>query len=256
MATYEEKSINILGFTLALKIWNPKCTKRVLCLHGKMDNAASYDFLAPLLPEMQLIAVDFPGTGLSSSYPPGVMPHWRNDAFLLLHLINELGWGSFDIIGHSLGSLMATTLAIARPKHVDQLIFLDILGPTVNFTEKRLEYFQRDVETYLSYTSKSPTFFIDKEAAILDRMKIGNISYHAAEALVLRGTKKGKEGWHWTFDRRLRCVGSTLPGEDELLQMLHAVQAPICLIRAQKGLSYPEKIFQSRACKIKDLSIY
>ncbi len=77
MTNYEERYIKIPGFTLALKIWNPENPKPILCLHGKLDNAASFDFLAPLLPQHQLVAVDCPGTGLSGAYPDGVMPHWK-----------------------------------------------------------------------------------------------------------------------------------------------------------------------------------
>ncbi|KTC86096.1 MULTISPECIES: alpha/beta fold hydrolase [Legionella] len=256
MKIWEEKSIKIPGFTIGLKIWNAKSPKPVLCLHGKMDNAASFDFLAPLFPDRQLVAVDYPGTGFSSSYPEGVMPHWKNDAYLMLHLIKELGWNSFDIIAHSLGSLLATTIAIARPQQVGRMIFLDILGPTVNFIEQRMNYFQHDIETYLFYNSKQRTLFPDQNSAIQDRMKIGNISYQAAQALVERGTIKTKYGWHWNFDQRLRCLSSTLPCEDELREMLSAIEVPVGLIRAKQGVFYPDELFQSRAQTIKDLSIY
>ncbi|WP_419421350.1 alpha/beta fold hydrolase (plasmid) [Legionella sp. D16C41] len=251
----EERSINIPGFTISLKIWNIKCSNPILCLHGKMDNAASFDFLAPLLSDRQIIAVDYPGTGFSSSYPEGVMPNWKNDAYLMLHLINALGWQSFDIIAHSLGSLLAATIVAARPQQVGRVIFLDILGPTINFMEQRMSYFHSDIETYLSYNNRARTLFPDQETAIRDRMKIGNISSQAAQALVKRGTVKSDEGWHWTFDKRLRCVSSTLPGEDELRQMFKAIEVPVCLIRAKQGVVYPQDLFKSRAECLKDLIV-
>ncbi|STX52018.1 lipase A [Legionella busanensis] len=254
--TYEERSVSIFGFKIGLKIWNAQCPNLVLCLHGKMDNAASFDFLAPLFPEQQFVAVDYPGTGFSSSYPEGVMPNWKNDAYLMLHLIKKLGWQSFDIIAHSLGSLLAAIIAIARPQQVGRLVFLDILGPTLNFSEQRMNYFYYDLETYLSYNLKQRTCFPHQETAIRDRMKIGNISYQAAKALVVRGTIKSKNGWHWTFDQRLRCVSSTLPGEDELNQLFKAISIPVCLIRAKQGVAYPKEIFQSRAACLNKLTIY
>lgn len=256
MIICEEKNINLPGFTIGLKIWNAKCPKPVLCLPGKMDNAASFDLLAPLFPDRQFVAVDCPGTGFSSPYPAGVMPHWKNDAYLMLHLINVLGWDSFDIVAHSLGSLSATVMAIARPKQVSRIIFLDILGPTVNFIEQKWNYFHHDVETYLSYNPKQRTLFPNQTSAIQDRMKIGNISFQAAQALVSRGTIKNKDGWHWTFDKRLRCVSSTLPCEDELRGMFNVIETPVCLIRASKGVAYPENIFVSRAQSIRELTIH
>ncbi len=253
---YEEKKIKIPGFTIALKIWNPNCQNPILCLHGKMDSAASFDLLAPLFPDRQIVAVDCPGTGYSTHYPDGVMPNWKNDSYLMLHLIDILKWGNFDIISHSLGSLIATSLGIARPNQIGQIIFLDILGPKVNFIEQRIDFFHKDIETYLSYESVKHTLFPDKEMAIQDRMNIGAISYEAAKALVNRGTERSKRGWYWTFDRRLRCVSTTLPCEDELRQMFKALLSKVCLIRAKQGVSYPPDIFQSRAQCIQNLTIH
>lgn len=252
---YIEKTIDVPGFTLALKIWNEHCPKPVLCLHGKMDSAASFDFLAPLLPERQIIAVDFPGTGYSSHYSEGVLPSWKNDAYLMLHLIDALGLNSFDIIAHSLGSLIATMIGITKPKQVEKIVYLDILGPTYNFIEQKINYLLSDVDTYLSINSKRRTIFPSQQAAIQDRMRIGNISYTAAEAFVIRGTALNENGWYWTFDRRLRCVSSTLPCEDELRQMFYALKKTVCLIRANQGVKYPQDLFNCRVQCFHDLII-
>ncbi len=256
MMPYEERNIEIPGFTIAAKIWHAKNFKPVLCLHGKLDNAASFDLIAPHLPNMQLVAVDYPGTGFSSHYPNGCIPHWKNDAFLLLHLIKVMQWDKFDIIAHSLGSLLATIIAIAIPNQVEKMVFLDILGPTVNFIEKGINNLKRDVTTYLSNDQYFRTHFVNEESAIRDRMKIGNISFQAAQALVSRGTTKIDNKWVWTFDRRLRCIGAMVPYGDELRAMFKAIEIPVCLIRAKQGVPYPEKVFQDRAMSIKNFIIH
>jgi hypothetical protein len=46
----EEREIKLPGFTISLKIWNPKNSRPVLCLHGKLDNAASFYLLALFYP--------------------------------------------------------------------------------------------------------------------------------------------------------------------------------------------------------------
>ncbi len=256
MADFLEKKVTIQGITIAFKIWNPEQEHRIICLHGKMDNAASFDLLAPLLPNKQLIAIDLPGNGLSSHYPAGVIPHWKNDAYLVLQLIKELNWTNFNIIAHSLGSLLATIIAIAKPMQVKKMVFLDILGPTINFIENSMSYLHRDIEVFSTYAQQSRTLFPDLDTAIRDRMRIGNISFQAAQALATRGMVLSSKGWHWTFDKRLRCVSSTLPHEDELQQMYNALETPVCLIRAQQGVPYPAPIFKERANAIKNLSIY
>lgn len=253
---YQNTTINIPGFSLAVKLWHKKNLKPVLCLHGKMDNAGSFDLLAPFLTSFQLAAVDYPGVGYSSHYQDGVIPHWKNDAFLLLHLLDELKWSEFDIIAHSLGHLLAAFLAIIRPEQVKKIVFLDILGPTVNFIEQSTHFLQRDVHTFLTQNKHTPTVFSDKESAIHDRMKIGNISYQAAHALVNRGMVQSEEGWVWNFDRRLRCLSATVPHEDELRAMFKAIAVPVCLIRAKQGVPYPTDVYAERAAAIKNLTIY
>jgi pimeloyl-ACP methyl ester carboxylesterase len=71
------------GVKLAVKCWSnggsmTEPTKKILCLHGWLDNAASFNRLAPLLLDslsplsdeqqqqpMEIMALDFPGHGLS-----------------------------------------------------------------------------------------------------------------------------------------------------------------------------------------------
>ena len=50
-----------------------------LVLHGLLDNAGSFDSLMPLLtsalPRHSFLCLDYPGHGLSSHLPPGMMYH-------------------------------------------------------------------------------------------------------------------------------------------------------------------------------------
>ena len=55
-------------------------TRTWLALHGWLDNAGSFDLLAPGLvsdcPDLRLVCLDYPGHGLSSHLPPGQMYHF------------------------------------------------------------------------------------------------------------------------------------------------------------------------------------
>ena len=61
------------GVCIGVKEWGSG-PKRVLGLHGWLDNAATFDRLAPLLPlaDITLLAVDFVGHGKADWRPPGV----------------------------------------------------------------------------------------------------------------------------------------------------------------------------------------
>lgn len=248
-----EKYIDVQGFRLGLKIWGPDDGHPVLALHGMLDNAASYDLLAPYLSEFHLVAVDSPGTGRSSHYPPGILPYWKNDAFIILELLEALSWERFDIIGHSLGTILATVIATVIPERVRKLVFLDALGPLVSFQENHTKYLHQAALSYREYSTISPTSFPSKEAAIHDRMGDHRISYSASQALVERGTEEGPSGVVWTFDRRLRCDRSSFPFNDRVIAMLCAIEAPVCLIRASNGLRYPPEVYAARVAAVNHL---
>lgn len=255
MNSPEEVLIPIPGFAIAAKIWGHQNCPPLICLHGKLDNASSFDFLAPLLSGHRVVAIDAPGLGRSSHYPPGVMPSWKSDGFLLFHVMQALGFDEVDVVAHSLGSLAATMLAMSRNKIVKRLILLDVLGPKMSFAGNYERNFHYDVDTYISTNSLAPTVFADVDEAARERMKIGPLSYTAARALTERGTKLTEQGVIWTFDRRLRCLSTTLPHEDELLAMLKAVRIPVGLIKAKQGLSYPTDIFENRKRAIDNLKV-
>lgn len=256
MAQFEERQFEVPGFSLGVKLWGPKEGRPVLAFHGMLDNAASFDLLAPLLPSLRLAAVDSPGTGKSSHYPEGILPYWKGDAFLMLQLIETLGWKDFDIIAHSLGSILALTVAAIIPERVKKVVLLDVLGPIMAFQEKAGDYQKKAAELFLHYHERTPTLFPDKESAILDRMQSGRISYEAARVLVERGTKEVDRGYIWTFDRRLRCGAATFPFDDKVRSMLALVKSPVCLIRADKGLRYADAVFTARAAAVSDLHIH
>jgi len=207
------------------------------------------------LPDAYFIALDFPGVGYSSHYPKGSLANWKNDAFLMLKVAQELGLDHFDIIAHSYGSLAATLMAVAKPKLIGRLVFLDILGPKVNFIENYIIYLQKNVSDYLKNKGES-SLFVDLEYAIRERMKSGDISYQAAQALVKRGTKQTNQGIVWTFDPALWILSSFLPHDDELIILLKALTQPLCIIRADKGVPYPEHVWQNRAAAVKNLSVH
>jgi pimeloyl-ACP methyl ester carboxylesterase len=81
----------------------------IICIHGWLDNACSFDPLLPLImrPNMTAVAVDLPGHGFSShvhtSHYDSVM-----DGFNTINrVIRHFGWKKVTLLGHSLGSVIS-----------------------------------------------------------------------------------------------------------------------------------------------------
>ncbi|KAM9684515.1 serine hydrolase-like protein 2 isoform 5-T6 [Dama dama] len=140
---------------IAAKAWGSHQAAPVLCLHGWLNNANSFDRLIPLLPkDFHYVAMDFGGHGLSSHYSQGFPYYHQNfvsevrrvaaGCFLSgasqdtgtarlrptltwLHAFSALKWNRFSLLGHSFGGTVGGMFSCIFPEMVDKLILLDAL---------------------------------------------------------------------------------------------------------------------------------
>ncbi|XP_045867709.1 serine hydrolase-like protein 2 isoform X3 [Meles meles] len=111
---------------IAAKIWGSEQASPVLCLHGWLDNANSFDRLIPLLPkDFCYVAMDFGGHGLSSHYSPGLPYYQESFVSEIRRLVAALKWKRFSILGHSFGGAVGGTFSSIFPEMVNKLILLD-----------------------------------------------------------------------------------------------------------------------------------
>ncbi|KAM6213852.1 LOW QUALITY PROTEIN: serine hydrolase-like protein 2 [Sarcoramphus papa] len=89
---------------VAAKAWGPLEGHPVLCLHGWLDNANTFDKLIPLLPrDYYYVAMDFSGHGLSSHRPAGSPYHFLDYVSDVRRVAAALQWRRFTLMGHSMG---------------------------------------------------------------------------------------------------------------------------------------------------------
>jgi len=82
---------------LAAKTWHEETeeSKRILVLHGWMDNAGSFDNLMPHIKykdDLYIVALDLPGHGKSSQFPPGASYSDLNILMEIRRCLTELKW--------------------------------------------------------------------------------------------------------------------------------------------------------------------
>lgn len=76
------------------KWWGAKEIQPIVALHGRQDNAGSFDNLIPFLPKyISVLCLDLPGHGFSSQYPKGQFyyVHWEG-IILLRRVIKHYKW--------------------------------------------------------------------------------------------------------------------------------------------------------------------
>jgi len=91
----------------------------VLATHGWLDNASTFDLLAPRLEGCEVVALDLAGHGLSGSRSPDAAYNIWEDVGDLLAVCEQLGWARCNLLGHSRGAAIAMLFAGAFPEHVD-----------------------------------------------------------------------------------------------------------------------------------------
>jgi pimeloyl-ACP methyl ester carboxylesterase len=111
-----------------VRLWGEDGAPQLLMLHGWMDGAASFQFVADALKgNWQLIAPDWRGFGASE---PNDGPYWFPDylADLDAMLLHYASGDAICLLGHSMGGNVAGLYAGVRPERVRRLVLVEGLG--------------------------------------------------------------------------------------------------------------------------------
>lgn len=99
----------------------------LLLVHGftgcKEDFAEEVDLLADL--GYHVVAPDLRGHGDSEAPPDEDAYGLRRFADDVLSLADALGWMNFDLLGHSMGGMVAQLVVLGHPERVSRLILMD-----------------------------------------------------------------------------------------------------------------------------------
>jgi pimeloyl-ACP methyl ester carboxylesterase len=92
-------------------------------LHGLGDDADTWRHVIPLLTEnYRVIAPDLPGFGRSEAGPQ--KPSMTLFSAALLELLDQLSIQRAAWVGHSLGAMIAQSLALRHPERVERLVLI------------------------------------------------------------------------------------------------------------------------------------
>jgi pimeloyl-ACP methyl ester carboxylesterase len=253
----EERIITIPGYKIAAKEWGTKDGIPTIALHGWIDNAASFDFLAPLLPDLHILAIDSPGCGLSSHRGPGSIPSVVDEVFFILQMTQSLGWEKFHILGHSRGGVIGQLIAAGAPDRVESLILLDILGMLMASGTDMVDILRTSIKNLVYSPLSTPSVYPDLDKAARGRMASSIMNYESAMALTERGTSQVPGGYQWSFDRRELAFSTPLRFTQEMvLGFLSGIQAPTCVILAEEGYFKGDKGQDLLLSKIKNHALH
>lgn len=243
----EEILVRVGSLQLAAKQWGDRDKPALLALHGWLDNAASFDRLAPLLAEHRLIALDFAGHGFSDHRPDGVRYHLLDNVDDVLGFADALDLQQFNLLGHSMGAGVATYVASSFPERIMKLILIEGIGTQASPVEDAPAILRKAVEDMQKVSLKRKPQYESVEAAIRVRAQsIGGISEDAARLLCARGLEPAGEGVTWRSDPRLKMSSAMRLTEPMVLAHLAALTMPVLLIRGEQSFFVLNPLLQKR----------
>ena|SRR3989338_355871 len=252
--TWQEIQIAVPGFTLAAKTTGNPDRPALLALHGWLDNANSFDWLAALLPDYYFIALDLPGHGLSSHIPEGCHYHFSDGIFTILNCIKSLGLKKLHLLGHSMGACLASLVAGVQPNLFLSLILIEGLGPFTSPADTACVQL-RDYWNHQVPKTKAVKSYMSLEKAAQARARRGHVSYELAYKLCERGVRQSDQSYYWQHDRRLLIPSPLRMTEEQILSCLRQITAPTQLIWAKKGFDFDLGEVNGRMKAVKNLAV-
>lgn len=219
---------------------NNKNKPTVLCLHGWLDNAASF---IPLMNEMgdkQLIAIDWPGHGHSSHRGQDAHYHFIDYVYDLVLLFEHHQWQEIDIVAHSMGGMIASAFAAAFPEKVKTLTLIDSIGFISAKAEQTTEQLRNGMLSRLKLKEKRKPIHANLDSAIKARRQASDLTYRDAKLIVERGSFDQESGVTWRADSRLRNTSPYRLTFSQAKQFIKDISIPVQLIYGDKGIEMVE----------------
>jgi pimeloyl-ACP methyl ester carboxylesterase len=253
--TARELRLRLPSLELAARDWGPGDGARVLALHGWLDNAASFDGLAPLLDRVRVVAIDLPGHGRSDRLPPGCGMHFADWVAIVLAVADALEWPRFAVIGHSMGAGIASLLPGVAPERIERVVLLEGIGPLSEPAERAPATLAEALAQEARLAESAPRLFPSFEAAVAARRRDSDLDPESASRLVERGSERVEGGVRFSFDPRLRTRSRVRFTEEQVHAFLRAIACPALALRALQGWPFPEELVAARAAAIPGLQV-
>jgi len=241
-----ESQIKLAGCDCAVVEWNPGGSILVFALHGWLDNLATFECLVGHMPDIRLVAIDFPGHGHSAHIAPGCAYHFLDGLYLIDDLARHYGQETINLLGHSMGGAVSSLYSASQQARVNKLCLIESLGPLTAEPEQATELLKNAVNQRASLANKQKPVYASFNEALAARAIASQIDREPIKPIVERGLEKVEGGYTWRADSRMRTTSPSRLSEIQLTAVLKHIAAPTLLIEGTEGLLKGNDTVQQR----------
>ncbi len=208
------RRVDSSGVGLAVYEWGAQSARPLICVHGGLDFAATFDLLAPILADAgwRVVAWDQRGHG-DSDY--AALYSWDADVRDALAVIESITDEPLPVVGHSKGGGLMMQFAEAMPHKVSHVVNLDGLpskrhAPDVPDHE-RTRLMATELESWLDHRRRAADAIrrpgtLEELAARRGRLN-PRLSIEWLTYIASIGAAESEDGWRWKLDPSMRFGG-------------------------------------------------
>lgn len=256
MTAPSERQFSLPGITLAAQEWGAAGGVPVLAAHGWLDNAGSFDLLAPLLGGAHLFSLDLAGHGFSSFRSPDASYNIWQDVDDLIEVADQLQWPRFNVLAHSRGAAIAMLLAATFPERVDKLVLLEGGVPILGTAEDAPGTLAQSFTDRRSLRRKSGRVFKSRDTAIAERADgFSKVSSAAADVLARRSLREVPGGFQWHADQRLKGGSEVRLTVEHVRAFVAKVTAPVLMLLAEQSPFGYSAVYQEMISRFAQIDV-
>jgi len=233
----EQTNYTVNHLSLAALTNGQQSKPLLLCLHGWLDNAASFQPVIPYLSNYHVVALDWPGHGQSSHRSIDAHYHFFDYVDDLYQLFQMNSWHDVHLVGHSMGGMIASAFTAAFPESVRSLTLIDSIGFITESASQTTAQLRDGIISRHQSQSKQKPNHIELNAAIAARVAVSDLSFEHAKLIVERGIVATEQGFTWRSDSRLRTKSLYRLTEPQAMQLVQDISTPVQLIYGRQGMT-------------------
>jgi pimeloyl-ACP methyl ester carboxylesterase len=208
-----------------------------MALHGWLDNANSFDRIAPALPDFDIFALDFAGHGHSDHRPVHTPYLATLDVQDVIAVANQLQWEHFSLLAHSMGAEVSAHIIGLYPDRIERLFAIEGYAESVS-NERWLKLHRDSIDTNLTKKAGTLRVFPNQEEMAQSVAKFTGQTLDSARILVERGSKKVDGGFSWASDPRVRWSDALGITYEQMDHNVASFNGEILVVGANGGLKW------------------